>query len=95
EALAARIAHRDDIPAPSAGRGRRVTLPILTGLKVALYRAAREDGVRKAELARLLRVHAPQVDRLFDLRQASQLGQIEDAFRALGRQVEFDVHKTA
>jgi len=42
EALAARIAHRNDIPAPSRPtRGTQVVLPPLTVAKVELYRAAR------------------------------------------------------
>jgi antitoxin HicB len=93
EALAARIAKREPVPAPSAGKGRRVRLPVLTALKVELYRAARAEGVRKAEMARRLHLHAPQVDRLFDLRHGSHLDQIEAAFRALGRTIEFDVRK--
>src|SRR5207302_1318189 len=68
EALAARIAHRVPIPEPSAGDEPHVSLPALTALKVELYRAVREDDVRKAELARRLGMHGPQVDRLFDLR---------------------------
>jgi antitoxin HicB len=55
EALAARIAHRDEIPDPSAARGRPVAnLPPLTVAKVSLYRAARASGVSKAELSRRL-----------------------------------------
>jgi antitoxin HicB len=91
EALAARITHRDPIPAPSEGAGQRVRLPVLTALKVELYRAAREDQVRKAELARRLRLHGPQVDRLFNLRHASQLDQLEAVFHALGRRLVVDV----
>jgi len=41
-----------------------------------------------AELARRLGWHMPQVDRLFDLRHASKLDQIETAARSLGRTVE-------
>ena len=93
EALAARIAHREPIPAASEGRGPRVSLPALTALKVELYRAVREDHVRKAELARRLGMHGPQVDRLFDLRHASQLGQIEAAFQALGRRLLIEVER--
>lgn len=91
EALAARIAHRDEIPPPSGGAGPVVRLPALTALKVELYRAARDDHVRKAELARRLGLHGPQIDRLFDLRHASQLNQLEAAFAALGRRVVIDV----
>ncbi|MCC7274064.1 MAG: type II toxin-antitoxin system HicB family antitoxin [Alphaproteobacteria bacterium] len=93
EALAARIAHREEIPVPTAVRGHPVTLPLLTRMKVELYKAAREDGVRKAELARRLHAHAPQVDRLLDIRHTSQVSQIEAAFHALGRTVAFEVHK--
>jgi antitoxin HicB len=50
-----------------------------------------EQGIRKAELARRLGWHVPQVDRLFDLRHASKLDQIETAARTLGRTVEVRV----
>src|SRR5258708_6899364 len=66
EALAARIAHHEDIPAPPAASGREVpVLPPLSVAKVELYRAARAAGMTKAEIARRLGWHAPQVDRLF------------------------------
>jgi antitoxin HicB len=93
EALAARMAKREKVPSPSAGKERRVTLPVMTALKVELYKAALTDGVRKAEMARRLKLHGPQVDRLFNLRHASQLEQIEAAFHALGRTIEFGVRK--
>jgi len=55
EALAARIADRKDIPAPSPARGRPVAaLPALTVAKVELYRTARAQGITKAELGRRL-----------------------------------------
>lgn len=95
EALAARIARREPIKSPTTGKGALVALPALTGLKVELYRAALKDNVRKAELARRLSVHAPQVDRLFDLRHDSKLDQIESAFKALGRRIVLRVEKTA
>ena len=37
------------------------------------YQAMTEQGIKKAELARRLGWHMPQVDRLFDLRHASGL----------------------
>ncbi|MBX3501700.1 MAG: type II toxin-antitoxin system HicB family antitoxin [Alphaproteobacteria bacterium] len=95
EALAARIARREPIKAPTRGKGPLVTLPALTALKVELYRAALKDNVRKAELARRLSVHAPQVDRLFDLTHDSKLEQIESAFRALGRRIVVGIEKAA
>jgi antitoxin HicB len=95
EALAARIARRESIKVPTSRKGLLVTLPALTALKVELYRAALKDNVRKAELARRLSVHAPQVDRLFDLRHDSKLEQIESAFKALGRRIVVRVEKAA
>jgi antitoxin HicB len=50
-----------------------------------------EQGVKKSELARRLGWHMPQADRLFDLRHASRLDQIEAAARALGRTLEVRV----
>ena len=47
-----------------------------------------EQGVKKAELARRLGWHMPQVDRLFDLRHASRLDQLEAAARVLGHSLE-------
>ena len=90
EAIASRIADRRDIPRPSSGRNR-VHLPTQTALKVLLYQAARDEKVTKAELARRLNAHAPQIDRLFDLRHASRLDQIDAAFRSLGRRIDIDV----
>ena len=50
------------------------------------------QGIRKAELARRLGWHMPQVDRLFDLRHASKLDQmIEAAANALGKQVHIHI----
>ena len=59
--------------------------------KLGFYQAMTEQGIRKAELARRLGWHVPQVDRLFDLRHASKLDQIETAARSLGRTVEVRV----
>jgi antitoxin HicB len=91
EAIAARIAHRKDIPSPPDGDGLRVFLPALTVAKIELYRTANAEHVRKAELARRLGMHGPQVDRLFDLRHTSQLPQLEAAFEAMGRRLVVNV----
>ena len=47
----------------------------------------REEGVRKAELARRLDCHKPQIDQLPDMRRSSQLDQLDPAFAALNRRV--------
>ncbi|MDE7064033.1 MAG: type II toxin-antitoxin system HicB family antitoxin [Desulfovibrionaceae bacterium] len=89
EALAARMAARRDIPVPTEQPGMEsVSLSAQTRLKVALYQTMREAGVSKAELARRLAVHGPQMDRLLDLRHASRLDSLESALHMLGKRVE-------
>ena len=51
----------------------------------------REEGVTKSKLARRLNWHGPQVDRLFEMKHASRLDQLDSAFRALGRRLSVDV----
>ena len=92
EAIAGRIADREDIPSPSRGR-TRVTLPTLTAAKVLLYQAMCEEGVRKVDLARRLDCHMPQVDRLLNLHHASRLDQLDAAFRALNRHMNVSVEQ--
>jgi antitoxin HicB len=70
-------------------RGQRTVRPsALECAKLGVYQAMTEQGIKKAELARRLGWHMPQVDRLFDLRHASRLDQIEAAARVLGRHLE-------
>jgi antitoxin HicB len=85
-AIDAYVADRRDIPTPSRGR-TRVTLPALTASKVALYELMRAQRVGKAELARRLRCHLPQVDRLLQVHHASRLDQLEAAFKVLGKEL--------
>ncbi len=102
EAIAARIADGDDIPAPASEgqikkhRGVWVKLPLLTTLKTQLYTALRESPVEtRAELARRLQWPREQVDRLFRLNHHSRTDQIEKAFAALGRDVEVRIDELA
>jgi antitoxin HicB len=92
EALAARIAHREEVPAPSSADGRPVVaLPPLIAAKVELYRTMRARGIKKADLGRLLVWHGPQIDRLFDLRHPSKFEQIDRAFRTMGKRLDVSV----
>jgi len=59
--------------------------------KLGIYKAMTEQGIKKAELARRLGWHMPQVDRLFDLRHASKIEQIEAAAHVLGKQLNIVV----
>jgi antitoxin HicB len=121
EALASRIAHHEDIPAPSApdrrqtvklGPRRKIRLSLpptppseptrraislapLILAKVELYRAVRACGMSKAELWRRLGWHAPQVDRLFDLRHRSNIEHIDQALRTIGKRLVVSVQDAA
>jgi antitoxin HicB len=96
-ALQGRITARQEIPAPSVPRrGQKlVALPAIVAAKLELYRAMIETRTRKSDLARKLRVHAPQVDRLLDLDHKSQLDQIEAAARAIGREFHIELRPAA
>ena len=87
EAIAARIHGGEDIPAPSLGDAR-ATVPTLTAIKVILYQGMRDQGIGKAELARRLRWHLPQVDRVLDVRHRSRLDRMDAALEAIGRHLE-------
>jgi antitoxin HicB len=94
EAIAGRIADGEEIPAPlnEIGKaGHFVELPAMVLLKSALYMVMRSQGKTRADLMRDLHWHREQVDRLFRLDHQSRLDAIEDAFKALGVRLRFDV----
>jgi antitoxin HicB len=95
-ALEGYIKNRRPIPSPSRElTGRAVLLPPLAVAKIELYEAMRNAGVRKAELARRLRWHMPQVDRLLSLRHGSRLEHLEAALAALDHRLEVRVVRGA
>ena len=96
-AIQGRITDRQEVPRPSAPKRthRMACLSALTWAKLELYRAMLETGTRKAELARRLKVHSPQVDRLLDLDHDSRFDQIENAARAMGRELRIEVRPVA
>jgi antitoxin HicB len=95
EILAAYIDDGRDVPLDPGTDGERVTLPILTALKVMLYRELRSAGITRAELARRLGWQQESVDRLFRLDHRSRLDQMEAAFRALGQVLDVEVRRAA
>ena len=92
-ALSFYIDARKPLPAPSKPkRGQRTVHPsALECAKLGVYQAMMEQGIKKTDLARRLGWHLPQVDRLFDLRHASRLDQLEAAARSLGREIRMSV----
>jgi antitoxin HicB len=92
-ALQTYVDEREPIPAITDKRRGEywVSLPALDVAKIGLYQAMRAKGMRKSDLARLLGVHAPQVDRLLSLAHKSKLEQVEDALARLGYRVRVSV----
>ena len=87
EAIAARMHSRLDVPSPSHGEVR-VTLPTLTTVKLMLYQGMRDRGIGKAELARRLGWHLPQVDRVLNVQHSSRLEQMDAALGAIGLRLD-------
>lgn len=75
------------LPSPVEAGQHTVALPALETAKVLLWNEMLKRRLRKADLARLLNVHQPQIDRLFDLRHSSKLDFVEQAAAALGRRL--------
>jgi antitoxin HicB len=95
-ALMGYIEDRREIPVPKTPAGRDfATIPALSEAKLALYAAMRANKIGKAEMARRLNCHLPQVDRLLDLRHASRFDQLEAAFRVFGKQLSIEIFEAA
>ncbi len=95
-ALAMYVSAKEALPAPSASQPGEAMVPLsaLGMAKTALYEAMCDQGVGRAELARRLRWHLPQVNRVLDLRHASKMEQIETALAALGLRLIVGVART-
>jgi antitoxin HicB len=74
------------LPEPSPARGRPVVrLAPLVAAKAEVYRAMRQAGIDKPELARRIGNAPDAVDRLFSIHHKTGLDQIETALAVLGR----------
>ena len=88
------IRRRREIPRPSKARGkqmRMVVVPVLSEAKIRLYEAMRAGGLRKADLARRLKLQKSRVDRLLDLNHKTRLEQIQKALAALDKRLDIQV----
>lgn len=80
-----------EIPAPSRARKGEeyIELPASIAVKVQLLNEMVKQRVKQAELARLMAVSPTQVNRIVNVRQATKIDTINDAFKALGKHLEF------
>jgi antitoxin HicB len=96
EIIAGKIYYKQPIPTPSKIRAKDdfITLPLQTEMKVRLYQSLIESGIKKADLARKMKIHRQEIDRLFDSKQAISLSKFESAFAALGKTLNIEVTNT-
>lgn len=87
-----------DLPKANARRGRRyrwIQLPALASIKAELYREMKRSGMRKAELARRLKISRGNIDRLFDPHHSTRLELLESAFAIFGRRLSIGADEAA
>ncbi|MBF0425858.1 MAG: type II toxin-antitoxin system HicB family antitoxin [Magnetococcales bacterium] len=90
------VAENASIPVSSAaGHRPTVSLSTVSAAKVELYMALRNAGMSKADLARRLGWHPPQVQRLLDLRHKSRIDQLEQALAVVGKRLVVSVQDAA
>lgn len=87
-ALDGYFADRRAIPLPSDMGAAVIVLPALVTAKILLSNEMLAQGVKKAEMARRLGVHMPQIDRLLDLRHSTKLEFVEQATAQLGKRLD-------
>lgn len=98
EAIAARMAHGDDIPAPLDRPDGQdcIELPVMVHLKTALYRLLRSRDLARADLQRMMHLpHREQVDLLLRLDHNSNIETMAQAFRTLGAPLEIRISGAA
>ena len=91
--IARRIAGREAVPAPSplSDTASTARLSGIVSAKIGLYRVMLDRNIRKADLARLLNGHMPQIDRLLDIQHMSRLDHVEAALHALGCALDVEI----
>ena len=96
EALAGRIARREEIPAPSPAMGRPAAVPgAILAAKAALYEALREQRLSNSAFAVAMGIHESEVRRLLDPRHATKIGRLEEALARFGRRLVITVEEAA
>jgi antitoxin HicB len=93
EIIAGYVHYKKSIPKPSKIRAKDefITLPLQTEMKIRMYESMRDSGMRKSELARKMKLHRQEMERLLDFNKSTNLDRIESAFAAMGKRVSFEV----
>jgi antitoxin HicB len=93
EMIASKIHAKQTIPQPSRVRASDdfVTLPLQTEMKVRMYESMLQSGIKKSQLARKMKLHRQEIERLLDFEHATSLNKIESAFAAMGKRLHIEV----
>jgi len=95
-ALSAAMQDQEDIPPPSATKGRPTVAPgAVLSAKLALYQACRTAGISHAALASRLGIRESEVQRMLDPSHTTKIGQLEAALIALGKRLTISVDDAA
>jgi len=96
EALAGRMARREDIPEASAAKGRPAAAPgAVLAVKVALYEALREQRLSNIAFAVAMGVQESEVRRMLDPRHATKIGRLEEALARFKKRLVISVEAAA
>ncbi len=96
EALAGRIARREDIPAPSPAKGRPAAVPgAVLAAKAALYESLREERLSNSAFAAAMGVQESEVRRMLDPRHATKIGRLEEALARFSKRLVVTVEEAA
>lgn len=81
------------VPPPSKVKRRQpfIDLPATVVAKVMLHNEMLATGIKKAELARRMKMAAPNVERIFHAKHGTKFETLEAAFAALGKKIEISV----
>lgn len=80
------------LPQPSSPEGLDTVSPsVHASAKLMIYQLMRDQDIGKAELARRLSCHLPQIDRILSLSHGSRFEQLEAAVVALGGRLQLQL----
>jgi antitoxin HicB len=93
EVIAGYMHNKKPIPKPSRIRAKDdvVVLPLQTEMKIRMYESMLDSGIKKSDLARKMKLHRQEMERLLDFNKSTNLDRIESAFAAMGKRISFEV----
>ena len=96
EALAGRIARREDIPPPSPAKGRPAVVPgAILAAKAALYEALRKEQLSNSAFAVAMDIQESEDCRMLGPRRATKIGRLEKALARFGKRLVITVEEAA